>query len=110
MAPPPAAMGGAQTARRDMAGPSGSGVEDILKTFEEVRRAEMTAAAMPPVAPVSSGPAVAGVMSGAVSVHSMDDIMSQAESTRTGATGATGRRKRRTQAQPLVGNTLSLNV
>ena len=108
MAPPPPPMGGAQTARREMAGPSG--VEDILKTFEEVRRAEMTAASLPAVAPMSSGPAVAGVMSGAVSIHSMDDMMSQAESTRTGATGATGRRKRRTQAQPLVGNTLSLNV
>ena len=110
MAPPPAAMGGASTARREMSGPNGSGVEDILRTFEEVRRAEMTQASMPAVAPMSAGPAVAGVMSGAVSVHSMDDIMSQAESTRTGATGATGRRRRRAQPPPLNGNTLSLNV
>lgn len=102
--PPRPAAPPAATARREMAGPSG--VDDILKTFEEVRRAEMTAASMPPVAPMSSGPAVAGVTSGAVSVHSMDDIMSQAESTRTGATG--GRRKRRTQAP--VGNIVSLNV
>jgi hypothetical protein len=107
--PVPAAMpqqSQAPTARRDMSGPSG--VDDILRTFEEVRRAEAMGATMSePAAGVSMGPAVAGVMSGAVSVHSADDMMSHAESTRTGAT-ASGRRKRRTQAP--VGNTISLNV
>ena len=29
-----------QTARRQMTGPSGSGVDDILRTFEEIRMAE----------------------------------------------------------------------
>ncbi len=95
------------TARREMTGPSGSGVDDILRTFEEVRRAEVMGANMAqPATGFSSGPAVAGVMSGAVSIHSQDDLMSQAESTRTGATG--GRRRKRTLAP--VGNTMELNV
>jgi hypothetical protein len=102
-APPQAPVA---TARREMSGPSG--VEDILKTFEEVRRAEaMGMNVMEPATGMSSGPAVAGVMSGAVSIHSQDDMMSQAESTRTGATA--GRRRKRTTAPP-VGNTISLNV
>lgn len=95
------------TARREMAGPSGSGVDDILRTFEEVRRAEAMGASISQAATgMSSGPAVAGVMSGAVSIHSQDDLMSQAESTRTGATA--GRRRKRTLAP--VGNTMELNV
>jgi hypothetical protein len=95
------------TARREMTGPSGSGVDDILRTFEEVRRAEVMGASIPqPASGMSSGPAVAGVMSGAVSIHSHDDLMSQAESTRTGATS--GRRRKRTLAP--VGNTMELNV
>lgn len=108
---PPAPMTSAPqavpTARREMTGPSSSGVDDILRTFEEVRRAEVMGANITqPATGFSSGPAVAGVMSGAVSIHSQDDIMSQAESTRTGAT--TGRRKKRTLAP--VGNTMELNV
>ncbi len=95
------------TARRDMSGPSG--VDDILKTFEEVRRAEMTAEnVMQPAAGIPTGPAVSAVMSGAASIHSQEDAFSQVESVKTGATGA-GRRKKRTQA-PVVGNTFSLNV
>ena len=92
------------TARREMNGPSG--VDDILRTFEEVRRAEAAdAMRMQPAAGFATQPAVAAVSSG--SVISADDMASQAESTRTGATGATGRRRRR--AQP-VGSTVSLNV
>ena len=92
-----------QTARRDMAGPSG--VDDILKTFEEVRRAEM-ASNIPQMANgFATQPAVAAVM-GSGSVISSDELMSQAESTQTGATS--GRRRRR--AQPPVGNTIALNV
>jgi hypothetical protein len=97
------------TARREMAGPSG--VDDILRTFEEVKRAEMTAASMPAQATgYATQPAVAAVMSGAASVISADEFMSQAESVRTGATGNAGGRRRRRQAQPPVGNTVALNV
>ena len=89
------------TARREMRGPSG--VDDILKTFEEVRRAEAMEASMPSM---SSGPmnqpAVAAIAE-IQSIHS-DDMRSQAESVRT-----SGGRRRRRAAVP-EGNTLSLNV
>ena len=91
-------------ARREMAGPSG--VDDILKTFDEVRRAEMAAATFQPATGVVTQPAVAAVMSSSLSA--MDDIQSQAESTRTGATGTL--RPRRRRAQPPVGNTVSLDA
>jgi len=95
------------TARREMKGPSG--VDDILKTFEEVRRADMMAEnVMQPAGGMPTGPAVSAVMSGAASIHSQEDAFSQVESVRTSGTGA-GRRKKRTQA-PVVGNTFSLNV
>jgi hypothetical protein len=94
------------TVRREMSGPSG--VDDILKTFEEVRRAEMTMNnSMEPMTGMQMGPAVAATMSGTVSVISAEDMMSQAESQRTGVT-APGRRRRKVQAP--VGNTISLNV
>ena len=107
MAPQPVASQGPKpTARREMSGPSG--VDDILKTFEEVRRAEMTMNnTVQPTTGYAPGPAVAATMSGAVSVISAEDMMSQAESQRTGNT-APGRRRRRAQAP--VGNTISLNV
>ena len=93
-----------QTARRDMTGPTG--VDDILKTFEEVRRAEMEAASIPqPASGYSTQPAVAAAMNSAASVVSAEDIMSQ-ESGRT--SGTSNRRRRR--AQPPVGNTIALNV
>lgn len=90
------------TARREMKGPSG--VEDILKTFEEVRRAEVQEASMPamPSGQPFSQPAVA-MANEMQSLHS-EDYQSQAGSTRTGG----GRRKRRTAIPE--GNTLSLNV
>ena len=104
---PMAAQQQAPTARREMKGPSG--VDDILKTFEEVRRADMMAEnVMEPAGGMPTGPAVSAVMSGAASIHSAEDAFSQVESVRTGGTGA-GRRKKRTQA-PVVGNTFSLNV
>ena len=94
-----------QTARREMSGPTG--VDDILRTFEEVRRAENDAASMPPMATgFATQPAVAAVMSSSASAVSAEDIMSHADSAMTG--GTSGRRRRR--AQPPVGNTLSLNV
>ena len=87
-----------QTARREMSGPTG--VEDILRTFEEVRRAEMSTPSQPATG-YSTQPAVAAAMASSISVS---DDMSHAESAMTGS----GRRKRKTQAP--VGNTVSLNV
>jgi hypothetical protein len=89
------------TARREMKGPSG--VEDILKTFEEVRRAEAMEAAMPPM---PSGPINQPAVAAAVEIQSLhsEDMRSQAESVRT-----SGGRRRRRAAVP-EGNTLSLNV
>jgi hypothetical protein len=96
-----------QTARREMKGPAG--VDDILKTFDEVRRAESEsflsgAPPMPSMPSVFNQPAVAAA-SEMNSIHS-DDVMSQAESTRTGGTRG-GQRRRR--AAP-IGNTIALNV
>ncbi len=89
------------TARREMKGPSG--VDDILKTFEEVRRAEAMEAAMPPM---PSGPLNQPAVAAAVEIQSIhsEDMRSQAESVRT-----SGGRRRRRAAVP-EGNTLSLNV
>jgi hypothetical protein len=93
------------TARREMTGPTG--VDDILRQFEEVRRAEAASAGgMQPATGFMTQPAVAAATS-AASVVSADEFMSQAESTRTGATGRRGARRR---AQPPAGNTISLNV
>ena len=90
------------TARREMSGPTG--VDDILKTFDEVRRAE-AASSFQPATGVLTQPAVAAVVSSAMS----DDALSHAESAMTGATGATSQRRRR-KAQAPVGHTVSLNV
>jgi hypothetical protein len=94
-APPPM-----QTARREMSGPSG--VDDILRTFEEVRMAEeqmMPNMPMrPPVANTSPAMAAAEEIR---SLHS-DDMGSIA----TERTARGGRRRR----QAPVGNTVSLNV
>lgn len=85
-----------QTARREMRGPTG--VDDILRTFEEARAREMND--IPP----ASGPQAA--VTAAVEIQSMtsEDIGSAVESTRTGRTGG-GRRRRQA-----VGNTVSLAV
>lgn len=106
-----------QTARREMKGPSG--VDDILKTFEEVRRTEamggmdngmgsVTGIPMmaPPsmnnmVPPAMNQPAVTAVMEMESVVSG--DLASQAESTRTGG----GRRRRKAA---ISGNILSVNV
>ncbi len=83
-----------QTARREMKGPSG--VDDILKQFEEARAREIEV----PQSPMSQ-PAVTA----AVEIQSMtsDDLQSAVESTRT---GRSGRRRR----APVSGNTISLAV
>jgi hypothetical protein len=95
-----------QTARREMSGPSG--VDDILRTFEEVRRAETQAASIPQMATgYATQPAVAAAMnSSSASAISADDMQSHVDSVGTG--GTSGRRRRRAQAA--VGSVLQLNV
>jgi len=96
------------TARREMSGPSG--VDDILKTFDEVRAAEAAQASsgFQMASGVVTHPAVAAVMTNA-----MDDARSAASgrSGMTGATNATGTLKpRRRRAQPPVGNEMSIDA
>ena len=96
-----------QTARREMSGPSG--VDDILKTFEEIRRAEASEMSRSqPANGFATQPAVAAATSGAASIVSADEL----GSTMTGATGSLGAGggRRRRRAQPPVGSTISLNV
>lgn len=86
-----------QQSRREMKGPSG--VDDILKTFEEARRNDVYM--MPESISSVTQPAVAAAVE-IQSLHS-EEMMSQAESARTGRGG--GRRKR-----TAVGNSVSLAV
>jgi hypothetical protein len=89
--------------RREMKGPSG--VDDILKTFEDVRRAEMESIGRmpPPMNNIQTQPAMVAV-SELQSVASDDYAASQAESTRSGRPGRRGRRP------APVGNTLAMDV
>ena len=103
-APNPSPAAQAATAaplRREMKGPSG--VDDILKTFEEVRRTELESMGRAPPPNNSTQPAM--VAAELQSVAS-EDMASQAESTRTG--GGSGRRRGR-KAAP-VGNILSMDA
>jgi hypothetical protein len=86
-----------QQVRREMKGPSG--VDDILKTFEDARRNDVYM--MPESISSVTQPAVAAAVE-IQSLHS-EEGMSQADSTRTGRGG--GRRKR-----AAVGNSINLNV
>jgi Family of unknown function (DUF5767) len=96
-----------QTVRRDMTGPSGVGVDDILRTFDEVRRAESAAASIPQMATgFATQPAVAAATQASASVVSADELISQADSSRTGPAGRRGRRR----AQAPAVNTIALNV
>uniref|UniRef100_A0A6C0D707 Uncharacterized protein n=1 Tax=viral metagenome TaxID=1070528 RepID=A0A6C0D707_9ZZZZ len=88
-----------QSVRREMKGPSG--VDDILKTFEEARRNDVYM--MPESVSSVTQPAVAAAVE-IQSLHS-EEMMSQAESTRTGGGRGGGRRKR-----AAVGNSVSLAV
>ncbi len=104
--PSPAAAAVVNSApRREMKGPSG--VDDILKTFEEVRRAEMDSIGRmpPPMNTMSQTQPAMVAVSELQSVASDDYAASQAESTRSGRPG--GRRGRRPAA---VGATVSLDV
>ena len=96
--------------RREMRGPSG--VDDILRTFEEVRRADAESGAasvgIGGPAPVSSvGQPAVQVLNEVQSIAS-EEIMSQADSTRTGG-GRGGSRRRKVVPPPQV-NTISMNV
>lgn len=105
MPQPVAAMEPRSTARREMRGPTG--VDDILKTFEEVRRNEELDGT-PLSAPMGNPemqPAVAAAME-IQSIGTADDLGSTGESIRT-AGGSRGRRRR---AMPVSGNVFSLNV
>ena len=94
--------------RREMRGPSG--VDDILKTFQEVRAADLESnpLMMPQASPVFTQQPAMQAINEIASIHSrQDDEMSQLESVRTGATGQ--RRGRRKAAIP-VANTMTLNL
>jgi hypothetical protein len=99
--PSQSAAAAAASPRREMRGPSG--VDDILKTFEEVRRAEMESVgvAPPPNNSFQQQPAMVAV-SELQSVVS-EDFGSQADSSRGG-----GRRRGRRTAP--IGNTLEVNA
>ena len=99
--PSAAAQAAAASPRREMRGPSG--VDDILKTFEEVRRAEMESIGRAPPPMNNTQPAMVAV-SELQSIAS-DDFGSQAESIRTGG----GRRVRGRRPAP-VGNTVSIDA
>jgi len=93
--------------RREMKGPSG--MDDILKTFQEVRSAEVDAPPpmYPPPASFMNQPAMQAAAE-ISSVHSGD--ISDAESVRTTATS--GPRAGRGRRKPVVpaGNTMTLNL
>jgi hypothetical protein len=92
-----------QTARKEMRGPAG--VDDILKTFESVRRAESTDRAPTPQMPAQQIP-MSAAMAAAIDMQSVtsDDFRSVMSDQ---TAGGTVRRKRRA---PPVGNSISLDV
>ena len=109
---PQAPSSSPQVARKEMSGPKD--VDDILKTFEEVRRAEMDSfrSGPGPVANMSVGGAASqqSAVFAAAEIQSVvsDDLQSVADSQFTKGTAATGGRGRK--KKPAVGNTFSLNV
>ena len=98
----------ARVARREMKGPSG--VEDILKTFEEVRRSETE----PMFNPFGSGTSPSGMASTGTADQQQPAVsaLSEIQSVMTGAeeVSSVGQgRARRRKAQP-IGNTVTLNA
>ena len=91
-----------------MKGPSG--VDDILKTFQEVRAADMelNPLGIPPAPSVFNPQPAKQVVSEIASIHSQqDDGLGDLESVRT---GATNQRRGRRKAQIPVANTMTLNL
>jgi hypothetical protein len=94
--------------RREMRGPSG--VDDILKTFQEVRSAELESnpLMMPSSQSIFTQQPAMQAASEIASIHSrQEDELSDLQSVRTGATSQ--RRGRRKAAVP-VANTMTLNL
>jgi hypothetical protein len=89
-----------------MKGPSG--IDDIMKTFQEVRAAEVDQAPpmYPPAPSFTHQPAMQAI-SEISSIHSGD--ISDAESVRTGTTSQRNGRGRRKASAP-VPNTMTLNL
>lgn len=107
---PGSAPGAAPTLRREMKGPTGAGVDDILKTFQEVRQAEMESIgrAPPPVYSAPTSPTNQPAMVAVSELQSVvSDEMSQAETIRTA--GGSRRRGGRRGAAP-VGNMVSIDA
>jgi hypothetical protein len=105
-----AAMTPQPVQRREMRGPSGVGVDDIIKTYQEVRAADLenNPVMIPGPSPVFSQQPAMQAVSELASLHSQqDDELSQMESVRT---GATGQRKGRRKATLPVANTMTLNL
>lgn len=104
--PSQAAQAAAASPRREMKGPSG--VDDILKTFEDVRRAEMESIGRTPppinVIPLTQQQPALVAVSELQSVAS-DDFGSQGESVRTG-----GGRRGRGRKAAVVGNVVGFDV
>ena len=104
--PSQAAQAAAASPRREMKGPSG--VDDILKTFEDVRRAEMESIGRTPppinVMPLTQQQPALVAVSELQSVAS-DDFGSQGESVRTG-----GGRRGRGRKAAVVGNVVGFDV
>lgn len=103
-----AAQNAAPVQRREMRGPSN--VDDILKTFQEVRAADMDSnpLMMSQASPIFNQQPAMQAAAELQSIHShQDDELSELQSVRTGATGQ--RRGRRKAAMP-VANTMTLNL
>jgi len=95
--------------RREMRGPSG--VDDILKTFQEVRAAdmEMNPVMMPPASPAFDRQPAHQAAFEISSIHSADVSDAGSDMTRTGGSGQRISRGRRKASAP-VENTMTLNL
>ncbi len=101
---------GPQQQRREMRGPSG--VDDILKTFQEVRQAEVDISPVfiPPPAPLMSQQPAVQAASEISSIHSTPMSEMSTDTTRTGSTVGQRSGRGRRKAAPPVANTMTLNL
>lgn len=105
-----AAASSAPVQRREMRGPSG--VDDILKTFQEVRAAEVDISPVfipPPGPSMTQQPAVQAA-SEISSIHSTPMSEMSNDTTRTGSTVGQRSGRGRRKAAPPVANTMTLNL
>ena len=106
-----AASGAAPTQRREMKGPSG--IDDILKTFKEVRDADdaFPSAMTPPPISIPMNKPVQQAMTEISSIHSMSPRSeTQFSDNMSNYTGSTGQRRGRRKAVAPVANTITLNL